>query len=292
MLIHVAAHQQLTKPVRIVFRSLTSTLPDAVHGRVLVVMEAGSQMTLIEEFDSVGDPLSRLHNQVTEICLGANARLTHLRLEAGTHSPLLINRLQVDQSRDSQYEHHSLTLGNTFKRNELCIRLKESAATTRLSGIWLGKARHHLEHQINIEHLAPHCSSATAYKGWLDEESRAVFNGRIYIHKGAAKTQAHLSNQNLLLSNTAEVDTKPELEIYNDDVQCSHGATIGRLDENAVFYFRSRGISQAVAEAMLGFGFINEMILQIPVPAVQAEATRQVTNFLHDIDALRNLWAN
>ena len=157
--------------------------------------------------------------------------------------------------------------------------------------MFLSKHQQHIDNHLNLEHGSPHCNSDTVYKGFITDKSRAVFNGRIHIHKDAQKTEAHLNTNNLLLSNQAELNAKPELEIYADDVKCSHGASIGQLDEKSLFYFQSRGIDRTVAEAMLCLGFVNEMVDLFPNEQVRSVITERLAGFFNDVDKLNSLWS-
>ncbi len=252
--------------------------------------EPGSQCTVIEHFDSDHDTLNSFSNQVSECFVKPNARLCHIKLQLEHESALAINGLHVHLMRDSYYENHLISLGGILKRNDLQVALLQNNAEARLEGVYLAKHNQAVENQTALDHIAAHCNSHELYKGFVTDRAKATFNGRIHIHPDAQKTEAHLNNKNLLLSKEAEINTKPELEIYADDVKCSHGATVGQLDETSLFYFQSRGIDRASAEAMLCFGFINERIEQIPIEPVRHYVTQRLASFFNDVDKLKALW--
>lgn len=291
LLIQIPANKVVSKPIHIVSYNTATEAPQQISNRLLVIAETGSQATLIEHNDSCHEALNTLNNQVTEVFIRANAKLQHIRLQLEHESAIGINGLHVQQSRDSQYENHLVTFGGKIKRNDLQVAFLEPNAYASLDGVFLAKHKQHIDNQTALDHISPHCNSDEVYKGLITDSAKAVFNGRIHIHKDAQKTEAHLSNKNLLLSKQAEINTKPELEIYADDVKCSHGATVGQLDEKSLFYFQSRGIDQATAEGMLCFGFVNERITKIPSEPVQQFVTARIADFFSDIKNIEALWS-
>lgn len=291
LLLHAPALQKLAQPVYVVYLGSALNAPAWAQTRLLVVAEPGAELQLIEQFDSLGDQNNLFHNHITEIVLQPNARLQHIRLQVEQEALSHINGLHVKLSRDSHYEQHGIAFGSQLKRNDISLQFAGENSSAELNGVFLSKHRQHIDNHLSLAHTQPHCTSNTAFKGFVTDESRAIFNGRIHIHPGAQKTEAHLNNKNLLLSKKAELDTKPELEIYADDVKCSHGASIGQLDEKSLFYFRSRGIDKAGAEAMLCLGFVNEKVEQIPSAPVQALAQEKLGRFFNDVDKLKALWS-
>lgn len=291
LLVHIPANTALSKPIHIVSYATATEASQQASNRVLVIAETGSQATLIEHNDSCPEALNTFNNQVTEVFMRANAKLQHIRLQLEHESAIGISGLHVQQSRDSQYENHLVTFGGKIKRNDLQVAFLEPNAYASLDGVFLAKHKQHIDNQTALDHISPHCNSDEVYKGLITDSAKAIFNGRIHIHKDAQKTEAHLSNKNLLLSKQAEINTKPELEIYADDVKCSHGATVGQLDEKSLFYFQSRGIDQATAEGMLCFGFVNERITKIPSEPVQQFVTARIADFFSDIKNIEALWS-
>jgi Fe-S cluster assembly protein SufD len=290
LLIHMPADFSVQLPIHVVYLSTAQSQLSHAQSRLLVVAESGAKLDLIEQFDSVGTA-SIFHNHMTEIALQENAKLTHLRMQVEEESLAHVNGLHVNLAAGSHYEQHAIAFGSQLKRNDININFNGSHAYCRLNGVFLSKHKQHIDNHINLEHAIPHCNSDTVYKGFITDSSRAVFNGRIHIHKDAQKTEAHLNNKNLLLSKQAELDSKPELEIYADDVKCSHGASIGKLDDKSLFYFQSRGIDRATAEAMLCLGFVNEMVEQFPNEAVQTLIRQRLSVFFNDVNQLNDLWS-
>ena len=185
----------------------------------------------------------------------------------------------VLQQRSSRFESHCVGFGGPLRRHDLQVRLEGEGAETKLNGVVVTQGKQHYDNHTSIDHVAAHCNSEETYRNIAADQSHAIFNGRIYIHQDAQKSNADMNNKNLLLSNGAEIDTKPELEIYADDVKCAHGATIGQLDETSVFYLVSRGIGRRQANVLLTMAFINELVQQIPVEAVRETAQARLNDF-------------
>lgn len=235
------------------------------HTRLRVSLGRHSKLTVIERYAASGPVLT---NAVTELVAAPGSNLTHYRLQAENAESLHIGTLVIAPRRDSQVQSFQLMQGNALRRNDVRAILAESGAQLALNGIFVGRGTTHIDNQITVEHRAPHSHSEQLYKGMGGDIAKLVFNGRIHIFAGAKGTNADLSNNNLLLTPGAEINTKPELEIYNDDVKCSHGTTCGQLDAGALFYLRSRGVEAAEAKRMLGFGFVNELLAALPDEAV------------------------
>lgn len=290
LLIHAPAMQKLSQSLYLVYLGTQQKAPAWAQSRVLLVAEPGAELKLVEQFDSCDAQANLFHNHVTEVIMQPNARLQHIRVQVEDEGLVHINGLHIRQARDSHYEQHSIAFGSALKRNDVNVTFDGENAHCEMNGVFLSKHRQHIDNHLNLEHAKPHCTSNTNFKGFVTGESRAVFNGRIHIHQHAQKTEAHLNNKNLLLSKQAELNTKPELEIYADDVKCSHGASIGQLDDKSMFYFQSRGIDRASAEAMLCLGFVNEKVEQIPSPAIQALVGDRLAAFFNDVDKFKSLW--
>lgn len=266
VLLHVARNQQLDKPVYLV--NLVSSVA-ASNQRLLVVMEENSQAELIEHYLAVGDVQGNFANALTEIHLGDNASLQHYRLNLEEEQAQHIGAVHVDLQRNARLRGFALALGAKLMRVDYQINHRGQGAELDLRGIYLPRNQQVVDYHTNVCHWVPNCTSNEVFRGIVGDSAQAIFNGRIYIHQDAQKTLAELSNKNLLTSNKAEINTKPELEIYADDVKCAHGATISQLNENARYYLQSRGLSRAEADVMLSFGFINELLEQIAQPVVQ-----------------------
>ena len=210
-----------------------------------------------------------LSNCVTEISLAANAQLKRVRLQTESPSSLQFGATFAKQQRNSRLSLHSVDLGGRWQRYDTHIRLAEPGAEVHLDGLYVPTGRQHIDNHTCVEHEAAHCISREDYKGILDGGSRGVFNGRIVVHKDAQKTDSEQSSAALLLSGKAEIDAKPELEIYADDVKCKHGATVGQLDDQAVFYLQSRGLSETDARNLLTYSFADELIQRIGIEKLQ-----------------------
>jgi len=260
---------ELDSPIQIVHVTTAQPTPATVYGRCFIELEALSQATVVEQFVSTDEELNVVVNQTTEVVVGDGAKLNHYRLNSEHESALHFGGVYVDLNRDSQFESYQVLLGGKIKRLDVLVNHNVGGSHCEMKGVYLPKNNQHVDVHSYIEHKAAHCTTNETYRGIMADKSKAVFNGRIHIHPDAQKTLAELSNKNLLLSNEAQINTKPELEIYADDVRCAHGATVAQLDEKAKFYLRSRGISAQEADIMLSFGFINELFESIPLEPVR-----------------------
>lgn len=235
---------------------------DGLHHnpRLKVVLEEGAEVTLVERHTGDG---AYWKNMSTEFIIGANARLNHIRIQEDSLDSVQTNMVYITMERDSALNSFSLNIGGKLTRHDIHAVLNGSNIDCSLNGVNLLKNNQHGDTTILMEHNAPHCRSNQFYRTILDESARGVFQGKILVQKQAQKTDAHQVSNALLLSGKAEMDTKPELEIYADDVKCSHGATTGSLDEEPLFYMRSRGIDKEHARLLLMQAFINEPVDKI-----------------------------
>lgn len=237
----------------------------AVHLRHLIVAESDSQACVIEDYSGAQECVY-FTNTVTEVVLGAKAQLTHYTIQREGKSAFHLGHLSIKQAAYSQFANHSLSLGGALVRSDLSIYLQEQHSHCLMNGIYAPAEGQHVDHHTTVHHLVPHCSSEQDYKGILQGRARAVFNGKVIVAKDAQKTDAKQQNKNLLLSAHAEIDTKPQLEIFADDVVCSHGATVGQLDEEALFYLATRGIDKLEAAHYLIQAFAQDNLRLIPHP--------------------------
>ncbi|MGE5320940.1 MAG: Fe-S cluster assembly protein SufD [Hyphomicrobiaceae bacterium] len=256
LLLHVPAGHEASP---LFVAHLASEADAMLHVRNLIVLEAGAAATLVEHHR--GTPgLAYWNNPVTEIVLREGARLTHLRLTeesaAATHTSLAV----VQQARDSRYQALTLSLGGRLVRHDIRVNLNQPGAECQLDGLFAADLRRHIDQHLHVEHAAPHTTSHQTWRGIAAGRGRGIFEARVVVQPHAQKTDAQQSSRNLLLSPYAEIDVKPQLEIYADDVKCGHGATVGQLDEAQVFYLRSRGIAAEVARALLLRGFAAEAL--------------------------------
>jgi Fe-S cluster assembly protein SufD len=248
----------LERPIHILY--VTSTTAGAMaHPRNLMVFGEQSQAAVIEDYVSLGNA-PFFTNAVTELEAGDDAVIEHYLLERESREALNVSTLNIRQGRTANVASHAVLLGGRLVRNNVHPRLLGEGGECLINGLFIAAGRQHMDNYMKVEHQAPHCGSRQFYNGILDEHSHGVFHGRIIVHKGAQKTDAKQTNRNLLLSDDAQIDTKPQLEIYADDVKCTHGATIGQLDDTALFYLRSRGVPESDARRLLLSAFANESL--------------------------------
>lgn len=277
VLVHVPKNGKLDLPVYVVHISTPEADPAIANQRVLVVLEESAQAELIEHFVSDERQQNGFVNSLTEIQVGANAQFSHYRMNLEEEHLIHIGGVHINLASNAQYLGFTLAEGSQLKRIDYQICHKGKGAHAGLNGVYLPRNKHLLDYHTNVEHEAPHCTTSEVFRGIIADSAKAVFNGRIHIHPDAQKTLAELSNKNLLTSDRAEVDTKPELEIYADDVKCAHGATVSQLDLDSMFYLQSRGLSEKQARTMLSFGFINELLQGLPEQAVRDHLHRHLS---------------
>jgi Fe-S cluster assembly protein SufD len=265
----------LERPVELIHLSVGMDDPRVAQPRHLVGLAAGAQADLIERYVSLGASLY-CTNSVAEIRLERGARLTHARLQAESPVAFHISGVYLDQAGGSAYEGVSLGLGARWARTDIRARFSGSHAECDLKGLYLAGDGQLMDYHLDVDHAVPECTSRESFKGILYGKGRAVFDGRILVAEKAQKSDAQLSNKNLLLSRGAEVDTKPQLEIFADDVKCSHGTTVGQIEPEKLFYLRSRGISAPLARRMLCLGFAGEIIDDLGSPPLRDYVTSQV----------------
>ncbi len=228
--------------------------------RNMIIADEHAQVTLLEEHSAYG-AVTYFTNVVTDIHAEAGAKVHYHKIQNDAAKATHIAQIFVNQQQDSLVETHSLALGSKLGREDVFVNIKARGAHSNINGFYcLTQDDQHIDNHVHVDHAASHGTSNMVYKGVLDKKSRAVFNGKIYVHKGAQKTQSYQANHNLLLSTQAEVDTKPEFEIYADDVKCAHGDTVGQLDMDSLFYLRSRGIEKQAAMKLLTYAFAADVM--------------------------------
>ena len=272
--IEIQANAVVEAPIHLIFIS-EGRGESISHPRNLIVAAQNSRASIIESYICVRDT-PYFTNAVTEISLGEGARLDHYKLQRESEKSFHIGTTQIRQARDSELRSFSFAVGGLLARTNIYTCLEGDGATCTLNGLYLTDGVQHIDNQTSIEHIAPNCPSHEVYKGVLDGRSHGVFNGKVYVHPEAQKTDGKQSNNNLLLSPTARVDTKPQLEIFADDVKCTHGATVGRLDELAMFYLNSRGIGRETARTLLTYAFAADVLETIELEAMKTELERMV----------------
>ena len=278
--VHVPSNCRLTQPIQLVY---ASSAPDQVlmsHPRTLVVLGAGSEASIVESYVGMNGG-SYFCNPVTELIGGDGAVAHHYRIQREGTAGYHIGTLAAALGRDCNFTAHAVTLSGALVRNDVHVALAGEGAECTLNGLYLGAGNQHVDNFTEIEHVRPRAASAELYKGILDGAARAVFNGKIVVHKDAQKTDARQTNKNLLLSPDAVVNTNPQLEIYADDVKCTHGSSIGQLDPAALFYLRARGLGPEEARSLLRFAFASEMVNRIRIESLRSGLDAYLAAKLH-----------
>jgi Fe-S cluster assembly protein SufD len=258
LFVHIPAKQVLSKPIQVLH--IATQADSLVSTRTVIVAEAMAEVELIETF--VGVDNAYLTAAVTEVFVADNAAVTLTKVQYEAEKAYHFGGTYVKQARNARFTHHNFAFGSLLARSDIHSDL-ENAAECELNGLYLGAKRQHLDNHTRINHNKPHGISRELYKGILDDRARGVFQGRVIVAEDAQKTDSSMNNRNLLLSADAEADTKPQLEIYADDVKCAHGVTVGQLDEKSIFYLQSRAIDEETARNILTFAFANEMVDKI-----------------------------
>jgi Fe-S cluster assembly protein SufD len=267
-------------PVQLLFLTVSGDGEAATFPRVLVVAERDSRLDIIETHAALKDA-EYFTDAVVEVFVGEGARVTHYKVQDEADGSYHVASTRAEVSKDGAYDLTTVTLGARLSRHNIEVALVSPGAECHVDGLYLvGEGQHADTHSL-IDHREPNCASRQTYKGILDGKSRAVFNGRVYVHESASGTDAQQSNKNLLLSPEARVDTKPQLEIYNDDVKCSHGATVGQLEEEELFYLLSRGLHPDLARNLLTYGFAEEIVEKIKFDSIRAQLDEAILNRLH-----------
>lgn len=254
-------------PIHLLFIATDSQL--ATHPHNLVLAGVGSRASIIEQHVATAEG-NYLSNAITDIVVGPDAEIVHHKLQQESQLAFHIAAVNVDLQRNSRFTSRSFALGGALARVDIGVRLNAEGAECILDGLYMTDGRQHCDHHTRIDHARPSGTSREFYKGVLAGASHAVFNGKVIVHADAQRSDANQSNRNLLLSDNAEIDTKPQLEIYADDVKCSHGATVGQLDPEQVFYLRSRGMDDDSAKALLTFAFAEEVVDRVDIPPLKA----------------------
>lgn len=274
--------------VHLLFVSTKASEGAASQPRNILVAKPGSRATVIEHYVGLTDH-RYLTNAVTEVFADAGAEITHYKVQQEGPNGFHVGAFLTRQTGESNLKSHSISLGGRLVRNDIYSRLEAENTFCTLNGLFLGSGRQHIDNYTWVDHLVPHGTSSEYYKGILDQQARGVFNGRVRVQPDAQQTEAMQSNKNLLLSRDAEIDTKPQLEIYADDVKCSHGATVGELDPKSVFYLRSRGIDEAAARSLLTFAFAGDLLRHIELPPLRARLEEIVIGRLPEGETVREL---
>lgn len=279
--IQIPKNEILDNPIHLIYVTDSSENSIVTHPRNLYVLGENSQAKIIETFIGLGQH-SYFTNPVVEIEMGANAILDHYKIQRETLKAYHIAANFIHQGRSSFYTSHFFSFGGALVRNDINTVLDGEGIESNLNGLYIASQNQHIDNHTVVDHAKPHCNSKELYKGILDNEARAVFSGKIHVRQEAQKTDAIQSNQNLLLSENATVDTKPQLEIFADDVKCTHGGTVGQIDEEGVFYLRARGLDKEQARNTMIQAFAGEVTSKVKIDALRDKLENLVFSRLHD----------
>ena len=271
LFVSVNAKRILEKPIQVLH---VATQQDVLAAtRTVIILDKMAEASIIETY--VGYDNAYLSSTVTEVFVGQNAHLTLYKMQCESEKAYHFGGIYVKQDRDAHFTHHNFAFGALLARSDIHTDL-DQASECELNGLYLGVKRQHIDSHTRINHIKPHGISRELYKGVLDDRARGVFQGRVIVAKDAQQTDSQMNNRNLLLSDDAEADSKPQLEIYADDVKCGHGVTVGQLDEKSIFYLQSRCIDEEVARNILTFAFANEMVDRIKIKVLHEMILEQV----------------
>ena len=274
-LVHVAKDVLLRQPIHLLFMTDAHAAKTVMYPRNLVVIDRGARATVLESYVALSDA-SYFTNAVTEVSVADGATLEHYKIQREGRRAFHVGTIEATQARDSHYISFSFATGASLARSNVYTKLAGAGCGSTLNGLYMLDGEQHCDHQTKIEHVAPNCFSREVYKGILDGRSHGVFNGKVYVHPAAQKTDGKQTNNTLLLSPQAQVDTKPQLEIFADDVKCTHGATVGKLDELALFYMKSRGMDAETARRLLIYAFAADVLETIEQQEIR-EGLERVT---------------
>ena len=277
--IHIPKNKFVEKPIQIIHFSTGNEASLMFQPRNMIVVDENSQVQIIERHQSLSEN-KVFTNSVTEIYADKKSIIDYYKIQNDNLQASLIDNTYVNQQRNSSFSMHTFSFGNELVRNNLNISQNDEFIETTIKGVTIIGNKQHIDHNTLIQHNKPNCNSHQDYKGIYDNKSTGVFNGKIIVEKQAQKTNAFQSNNNILLSDKATINAKPQLEIYADDVKCSHGCTVGQLDKNALFYLKSRGIPEKEATALLMYGFANNILRSVKIPEIKNRINHIIANKL------------
>src|SRR4029079_17336464 len=268
--ITIPKETKIEEPIQVSFSGEEQT---ATFPHVLIVAEEGSKATIVETYAS---PAKSFTNAAVQVVVGDNASLTHYRVQKESAEAFHVGTTEVTVGRGSHYDSTNINIGAALSRHDIEVKFTEEGSEAFVDGLYMLNGTQHSDTHSIIDHTVPNCTSHQNYKGVLNDKSRAVFNGKVFVRENAHGTDAQQSNKNLLLSNDARVDTKPQLEIFNDDVKCAHGATVGQLEEEELFYLLTRGLPENLARNLLTYGFAEQVINKIHIESIKSELDKAV----------------
>ncbi len=272
--IRIEKETSIAEPVELHFAADENT---AIFPHVLVIAETGSKATIVESYAS---PAKSFTNAAIQVVVEDNANLTHYRVQRESADAFHVGTTEVSLGRNSRYDSTNINLGGAVSRHDIDLKFTATGGEAFVDGLYMMGGTQHADTHSIIDHMVPNCTSHQTYKGVLNDKSRGVFNGKVMVRENAHGTDAQQSNKNLLLSNDARVDTKPQLEIFNDDVKCSHGATVGQLEEEELFYLLTRGLPDTLARNLLTYGFAEAIIRKVGIESIRADLDKAVLNRL------------
>ena len=287
--VRIAKEFDVDRPIHIIFVSDALAAKTQTNPRSLIIAERHSKATVIESYVCTGEA-SYFTNAVTEVVLEDGANLSHLKIQRESPRAFHVGTIEAEQKRDSHYQSFSFSTGASLARTNVYTTLNGEGSGATLNGLYMLDGEQHCDHQTRIEHAQPNTFSRELYKGVLDGASHGVFNGKVYVDPIAQKTDGKQTNNVLLLSERAQVDTKPQLEIFADDVKCTHGATVGRIDQTALFYMKSRGIHNELARRLLTYAFAAEVLETIEVDVVKTRLERAALERFTGVNTLTAEW--
>lgn len=279
VMVHVSENTIVDKPIELLVINSGDTDNLATHLRNMLVLDNNAQATVVEHYIGLTDAIY-FTNVVSEVVLADKAELFHYKLQQESKNAFHIATLAAKQAAGSQWHTNNISLGGKLARNDVHSQLMGEQSHTTMDGLYLLKAAQHIDNHTRIDHLVPNTTSNELYKGVLDDDSHAVFNGKVIVHKDAQKTDSKEYNHNLLLSRGCEIDTKPEMEIYADDVKCGHGSTVGQLDPDQLFFLRARGLDAVTARSLLTHAFAVEVLERIPSETLRDALSKVISQRL------------
>ncbi len=274
-IIRIPKETSVAEPIELSFAAEENT---AVFPHILIIAEAGSKATIVESYSSQTKSFT---NAAVQVIVEDNANLTHYRVQKESVDAFHVGTTEISLGAGSRYDSTNINLGGAISRHDIDLKFTAEGGEAFVDGLYMLNGSQHSDTHSVIDHLVPNCTSHQTYKGVLNDKSRAVFNGKVLVRENAHGTDAQQSNKNLLLSNEARVDTKPQLEIDNDDVKCSHGATVGQLEEEELFYLLTRGLPDTLARNLLTYGFAEEIINKIGIESIKKDLDAAVLNRLN-----------
>lgn len=280
LVVYIPKGKVIEKPIHVLNIATSDENKTLIQPRNIIVAEENAEAKIISEYIGLTN-LEYFTNILTEISVDENANVTFYKIQNETNNAFHIDKTDIVQKGSSVFNHFSLSFGSKIARNDINTKLDGENIELHLFGLYLGNEDQHIDHHTFIDHAKPNCESNELYKGILDDNARGVFSGKILVNQIAQKTNAFQSNKSVLLSDSASIDAKPQLEIYADDVKCSHGATVGKLDEEAFFYIRSRGVPEESAKSMLIRAFVEDVVGEIKIDSLKEKVNHTIFEHLH-----------